>query len=121
MITFDGQALFTDGPARVTPGPLASRDAVADAPGAIGASLVSQGVSPRSLTQHGTLLADTAADLQAVIDAIQQRVGTSATLIDQHSKAWPECVMRSVSTQPIQRLGPRYAAAYDITYLQTHP
>lgn len=122
MITFNGLELFSSGPSAIDPGPLESRDALADSPGAIGTSVITQGTSPRRLAQRGTLVADNADAMQALLDAIQSQVGTgTATLTDQHGKAWADCLMQRFETEALHRLGPRYAADYEITYLQTNP
>ena len=97
MITFNGQDLFSSGPSAIDPGAVVSRDAVADRPGAIGASVVTQGVGPRQLTQRGTLVADDAESLQALINAIQAHVGTgAATLIDQHDKNYFQLLLNII-------------------------
>lgn len=122
MITYNGLDLFSSGPGLVEPGAIEGRDAVADSPGSIGASVVSQGVAPRRLIQRGTLVADDSDALQALIDAIQDQVSAGAAdLIDRHGKVWPDCLMQRFETGVFHRLGPRMATAYEITYLQTHP
>lgn len=122
MITYNSLDLFSSGPSAIEPGPFEGRDAVADRPGAVGASVVTQGVRPRKLTQHGQLVADDVDVLQATIDTIQAQVSAgAATLIDQHGKAWPDCLMQRFEAGPLTRLGPRFATTYEITYLQTHP
>ncbi|MEM9020039.1 MAG: hypothetical protein AAGC44_05695 [Planctomycetota bacterium] len=122
MITFNGLGLFGSGPSSIEPGPYESRDAVMEAPGTIGASAITQGTRPRTLRQHGTLIADDEAALQALIDTIQAQVGSgAAALIDQHGKAWPNCLMQRFETQAFRRLGPRTTTRYGITYLQTQP
>lgn len=122
MITYNNFDLFSSGPGSIDPGPLHSREAISNAPDSIGASVISQGTTPRTLTQIGTLVADTPEALQQLINAIEAHIGTGqATLIDQHANAWPDCLMQSVDTQAFHRLGPRVAADYKITYLQTRP
>lgn len=122
MITFNGTDYFSSGASLIEPGPTQSRDAIADSPGSVGSSVITQGTVPRRLTQCGALVADNVDALQALIDAIQAHVGAgTATLCDQHGKAWPNCLMQRMDVQAFRRLGPRYTAAYDITYLQTHP
>lgn len=122
MITYNSLDLFTSGPSLIEPGPLTGRDAVADTPGAIGASVLTQGIAPRKLAQRGTLVADDVESLQALINAIQEQVGAgTAELIDMYGKAWRDCLMQSFEPEPFHRLGPRVAAHYEITYLQTHP
>ena len=121
MITYNGIDLFSSGPSSIDPGPYEARDAIANAPGTIGASVITQGVAPRQLLQRGTLVADDAEALQDLIDAIQTQVGIDAsTLIDQQGKAWPDCLMQRMETEPFTRLGPRVTSTYEITYLQTH-
>lgn len=122
MITYNAQDLFSSGPGAIDPGPYESRDAVADTPGTIGASVINQGTAPRRLTQRGTLVADSAEALQALIDTIQNHVGAgSATLTDEHGKDWPDCLMQRIESAAFHRLGPRYAVDYEITYLQACP
>lgn len=121
-ITYDGLALFSSGPSRVEPGEHAARDAVMQTPGAVGAAVIGQGTEPRTITQRGMLVADHAVALQTQISEIAAQVGrTAAPLIDEQGNTWDRCVMRSFRPGPIERLGPRVAAPYTITYLQTHP
>ena len=121
MITFNGLQLFASGPSTIDPGPLESRDALAGSPGSIGTSVITQGTTPQRLTQRGTLVADDTEAMQARIDAVQSQVGIgTATLVDQHDKAWPDCLMQRFEAEAFRRLGPRYAVDYEITYLQTH-
>lgn len=122
MITFDGTDYFSSGPSRVEPGPIQSRDAIADTPGTIGSVVINQGTIPRALTQRGALVADTIDTLQVLVDAIQSHVGAgTATLCDQYGKTWTDCLMQRMDVQPFTQLGPRYTTAYEITYLQAHP
>ena len=122
MITYNAFDLFSAGPSAIDLGPLESRHAVAESPGAIGSSVVTQGTAPRRLAQRGTLVADNTEALQALINAIQAQVGAGdATLIDQHGNDWSGCLMQRFDPAPLHRLGPRYAADYEITYLQTRP
>ena len=122
MITYNGLALFNSGPSHTEPGPTQSRDAVADVPGGIGASVIGQGQVHRTLAQRGELIADDVAALRALIDTIIQQVGAgSATLIDEHGTAWPGCVMQRFKPGPNFRVGPRYATHYTIDYLQATP
>lgn len=122
MITYNGQNLFSSGPCTIRPGALQTRDAVSDAPGTIGSTVISQGVSPRTVEQTGMLLADTEAELRALLDAIAIQVGVGpATLVDEQGNDWLNCVMRRVEPGRATRLGPRYAQPYSITYLQTTP
>lgn len=122
MITYNGLDLFGSGPSVTQPGPLVSRDAVAENLGAIGASVIAQGMTPRIITQIGTLIADTRQQLRQLIDAIESEVGLSgATLIDEFENDWPECFMQSFEHEPSGQLGPRVTARYTITYLQACP
>lgn len=122
MITYNSLDLFSSGPCAVEPGALEGRDAVAESPGAIGAWVVTQGVLPRKLIQRGTLVADDVDALQTLIDAIQAQVEAgTATLVDQHAKAWPDCLLQKFEAEAFTRLGPRLSTAYEITYLQTCP
>lgn len=122
MITYNGQDLFSSGPSVTQPGPYQSRDAEAASPGSVGGSLITQGTRPRTITQIGTLIANSDGQLQTLIDAIQAQVGSGeATLSDEFDRDWPGCVMRVFEPEPSNRLGPRRAVRYTITYLQTSP
>lgn len=122
MITYNGLDLFSSGPSAIEPGPLESRDAVAEAPGAVGASVITQGTAPRLLRQQGTLIADNAEALRALIDAIQAQVGLGdAALVDPLGRTWAGCLMQRFESPMTHRLGPRLAAPYEITYLQAQP
>ncbi|MFN3167517.1 MAG: hypothetical protein ACE37H_10685 [Phycisphaeraceae bacterium] len=121
MISFNELNLFSSGPTRLEPGAVQSRDAVADAPGTIGASVIGQGQAPRTIVQRGVLVGDTEADLFAQRDAIEARVGTAGTLVDEHGSAFTGCVLRRFEPGAPERLGPRYACRYVATYLQATP
>ena len=121
MITYSGLDLFSSGSSSIAPGATESRHAVASSPNAIGAAVITQGTLPRTLLQHGTLVADNAVALQVQIDAIRAQVGTSAgMLIDQLGTSWDNCLMQRFETSVFRRLGPRLMTQYEITYLQAH-
>lgn len=122
MITFNGQDLFSSGPCTIEVGPTQSRDALTQLPGGIGAALISQGQSPRLLTQVGTLIGDTEPALREQLRAIESAVGAdAATLIDEHANTYAGCVMRQFNPGPVKRQGPRYTCSYTLSYLQTSP
>ena len=69
---------------------------------------------------RGTLIADTSAQLEALIDAIDAEVDQAAAdLVEDGINTWPGCVMRSFTHAPRHRIGARYAVAYNLVYLQT--
>lgn len=122
MITYNGLDLFSSGNSRLIPGPVESRDVVADSPGTVGASRIGQGRRPRTIEQQGTLVGDTASGLQGLIDAIDAQVGSDAALLrDAQGEEWPHCVLRAFQPSRFFRLGPRHAADYTLTYLQVQP
>jgi len=121
VITFKQLDLFGSGPCRLEPGPTLSRDALAEAPGAIGAAAINQGLAPRTLSQRGTLVADTRADLRAQRVAIEARVGEAGELADDRGGVYAGCVLQRFEPGPVERLGPRFACDYTATYLQTTP
>lgn len=122
VITYNALDLFSSGPSSIEPGPLQGREAIVDSPGTMGSTVITQGTVPRTLTQRGTLVADDPDAMQALIHAIQKQVGVgTAELIDQHAKLWPDCLLQCFEHNPLHRLGPRIAADYVITYLQTYP
>lgn len=122
MILYDGQDYFSSGPCRTEPGPTLSRDAVADALGAIGATVTSQGQAARQIELRGSLIGDSEPALRTQLEAIAARVGGgSATLTDEHGNDWPGCVMRRFEPAAVYRLGPRVAVDYRVSFLQTTP
>lgn len=122
MTTYDGLDLFSTGPSRLELGPTESRDAISDLPGAIGTTVINQGIAPRTIRQLGTLRGDTEPDLRSQIDAIETQIGRgSALLIDAFGNQWSGCIMRTFSPGSPYRIGPRYATNYTIDYLQTTP
>lgn len=121
-ITYNGLNLFCSGPGRISPGEITSRAAITQTPDATGTTVISQGLEPRAITQHGTLIADSAGQLQSLISRIEHYVGQGdATLVDENAKPWPHCVMRRFETNNPRRVGPRHAVDYTIAYLQAKP
>jgi hypothetical protein len=122
MIRFDGENLFASGPCRLAIGPLALRHAGQPALGGVGGHVAAQGVQGRSITQRGTLLADTPAGLASQRRAIEVKVdGQAHTLIDRFEASWPNVMMLRFEPGQAKRLGPRWQQTYRIDYEQTSP
>ena len=121
-IFYNELALFQSGPCQTDPGELTARDAITQAPGGTGSTVVGQGTKARTIIQRGTLIADTKAGLQEQVVQIESHVGNGvATLIDEHEKAWDYCLLHAFETAGIKQLGPRHVMDYTIHYLQTRP
>lgn len=121
-VTFDGAELFSTGPAWVHVGGSSLRHARQRALRGHGERLVSEGITGRSIAQHGTLVADTPAELQAQVDAIESMVdGVPRSLTDELGRTWSNVTM--VAFKPAQpvRLGPRWKVDYEIEYVQGVP
>lgn len=122
MSRYHEQELFRSGPHRFHVHGLSQRHATHEQPGADGVRVTVMGRTGRSIDQSGTLLADTAQQLQQQIDAIEAAMdGQPVELIDDFSRVWPGVVMLGFKPQPIRRVGLRLAVDYIIHYLQVQP
>ncbi|XAL97945.1 hypothetical protein OT109_10070 [Phycisphaeraceae bacterium D3-23] len=122
MTTFNTHPLFASGPSRTSPGPTELRTAKQDAPAGVGAALLSQGTHARTITQRGQLHADNVAELYELMDAIEDMVdGRPYTLIDEHGRAHPDCVMTRFAPGTVTRRGTRVMVDYEIHYTQVLP
>ena len=120
MITYNGLDLFSSGPSTIERGPTRSQGEVLQSLSTTESAAVTSSYPPRLITQRGLLVADTAAQLQTLIDAIDALVDQSAQdLVEVGLNTWTGCVMRSFSHDPRMRLGTRYAVTYEVVYLQT--
>ena len=120
MITYNAKDLFSSGPATIERGPDPSFGTLLQSLSSNESAAVSAGYKPRQITQRGTLIADTPAALEALIDAMNAEVDQGpADLVEDNVSTWPGCVMRSFTHAPRHRIGTRYAVAYTVVYLQT--
>lgn len=118
-ITFDNEELFSSGPARVDVGGVTLRHAKHRPLSARGVKLFSQGLSGRTITQTGTLTADTPEALHAQIQAIERKLdGMPRTLVDDLDRTWLNVVMLAFEPAGRVRLGTRWKTTYRIEYLQ---
>jgi len=91
-------------------------------PGADGVRLTTSGRTGRRIDQTGTLLADTAEQMQQQLDAIEAAMdGQPAELIDDLYRVFSGVVMLAFDPQPIRRVGLRLAVDYLIEYQQVQP
>lgn len=122
MSRFGDHDLFSSGPHLFFVAGMSLRRSLAQAPGSQGAELSPQGVEPRTITQHGHLLADTPEQLQAQIRAIEVMLdGLPRMLIDDVSRRWEQVVMTDIEPQEMRRVGTRWCVPYRIKYLQVTP
>ncbi|MEO0474484.1 MAG: hypothetical protein AAF085_00750 [Planctomycetota bacterium] len=120
MITYNAKDLFSSGPASLERGPNPSFGTLVQSLSTTESAAVSSAYKPRQITQRGTLIADTPAQLEALIDAIDAEVDQAAAdLVEDGINTWPGCVMRGFTHAPRHRIGARYAVAYNLVYLQT--
>ena len=122
MITFDDDNLFESGPARLQIGGQTLRHASEPAVDGRGVQIASQGTRARSITQHGTLTADTPSSLRDQRETIEAKLdGLGHTLIDATGQPWSNVVMLRFEPGQHHRLGPRWQLTYRIEYLQLLP
>lgn len=120
MITYKHLDLFSSGPSTIECGPVLDQQSILDSLSPTESDALTPGFKPRLIKQRGTLIADTPQALQALINAIDAEVDRGAeTLSEDGLQTWNGCVLRNFSHAPRCRLGPRYAVAYAVTYLQT--
>ena len=118
-ITFGNKALFDSGPARVHIGGRSLRHATEPTLTAQQSHVFSQGTAPRTITQTGALIADTADDVQTLAEAIEQKLdGTPRSLVDHLGRTWADTVMVKFEPAPATQLGTRWKIDYRIEYLQ---
>ena len=118
-ITFDDQPLFASGPATChADGIRLIHDT--DHPLSAGTSqFFAAGQSGRTITQNGTLQADSPEDLRTQQLAIEAKLdGLPHMLIDEHNQSWPSTVMLSFKPGSLTPAGQRWQLPYVIEYLQ---
>lgn len=119
MVTFDGESLFGSGPVRFKFGPVQSRHAIQHPPGSRGTRLDCQGTEAREIKQSGVLIADSATDLQSLVQAIEGKVdGQTHLLVDNLGRTWSDIAMLRVDAEPFERVGARWKSEYRIEYLR---
>lgn len=122
MSSYRGKDLFGSGPHRFAIGGVAQRTAEHVSPGVDGARRTPLGKSARPIEQTGTLLADDVASLDAQRHAIEVELdGRTGDLVDDLGRAHGGVVMLALDTDPIRRVGPRYALDYRVRYEQVQP
>ena len=122
LITFDGQDLFSSGPTRVHVGGASLRHARERPLTTRGEHVFSQGVNSRTITQTGTLVADTEQALHKQIEAIEAKLdGIAHPLVDDQQRTWPNVIMTAFEPATILPLGTRWKVDYRIAYVQANP
>ncbi len=122
MVTFDNELLFGLGVASFKIGPVKLRHTVQHPPGSRGVRLDGQGTEARRINQAGVLVANTTVELQAQIDAIENRIdGIAHTLVDNVGRVWNDVVLLELDRDPFERVGARWKTAYRTKYLQVIP
>ncbi len=124
MSSFNNQNLFSSGPHAFHVHGLSQRHASDESPGSDGVGLTALGRTGRTIEQSGTLTADTVADLQKQLDAIEAAMdGRAATLVDHLDRPWENVVMIEFHPGPVRRVGLKLVVEYTIRYVQvqTYP
>ncbi|MEM6391195.1 MAG: hypothetical protein AAF797_00175 [Planctomycetota bacterium] len=121
MITFAEQDLFSSGPHALHPGPLTAQLAEHRGPNPP-ATVTRQGRETRTLTQVGTLLADSLSDLLTQTLAIEALVNSPpANLDDGLGQAFTNTLLTQADFDAPQALGPRFRRDYRLTYQHLTP
>ncbi len=122
MVTFDNESLFESGSARFKIGPIKLRHAIQHPPGSLGARIDGQGTEARRISQAGVLIADTPAELQVLVDAIENKIdGLAYVLSDNLGRVWNNTVALEFQAETFIRIGARWKASYRVEYLQVIP
>jgi len=122
MVTFDNESLFDSGPARFKIGPVKLRHTVQNPPGSLGARIDAQGTEARRISQAGVLIVDTSAELQALVDAIENKIdGLAHVLSDNLGRVWNNTVALEFQAETFVRVGARWKTSYRVEYLQVIP
>lgn len=121
MITFAEQDLFCSGPHALRQGPLTAQ--LAEHRGLNPPATVTRhGKQTRTLTQVGTLLADSLNDLLTQTLAIESHVsGPPATLDDGLGQVFSNTLLTEADFDAPQAFGPRFRRDYRLTYWQLTP
>ncbi|MEM9251009.1 MAG: hypothetical protein AAGB29_01550 [Planctomycetota bacterium] len=122
MTTFADQLLFDGTLDTVRIGPLRARQAVNSGIAGHGASVVPQGIEARAIDHEGRLVADSPAELQSRIAAIESFIDRGPhTLQLNDGRSLEDCVMASATFDPSIAVGPRTACRFHLEYLQLTP
>ncbi|MEM6551159.1 MAG: hypothetical protein AAF750_03430 [Planctomycetota bacterium] len=121
MITFANQALFSSGPHALHQGPLTAQLAEHRGPNTP-TTVTRQGREIRTLTQVGTLLADSLSDLLTQTLAIEALISSPpTTLNDGLGQAFTNTLLTQADFDAPQSIGPRFRRDYRLTYQHLTP
>ena len=119
MSSLDGQTVFDSGPHNITPGPWQRSIQRRGFAGLDGETILDMGMRSRTITQDGRLQAATAGDLDTLITNIEVFVdGQLHTLIDNHSRSFPDVLVEQFETSTPIRKGRGYWCEYTVLYRQ---
>lgn len=116
MITFADQSLFDSGPHALHQGPLAARLAEHNTTGSP-IRVTRQGREAQTLTQIGTLLADSLSELLTLTLSIESLVsGPAGALDDGIGRRFLNTILTQAEFKAPQSIGPRFRRDYRLTY-----
>ena len=121
-IHLDHRPLFASGPSKLRDHGRSLRHALHEPPGGDGGTIIAHGRSVRTLTQTGTLIADTPEALHeqtAAIEAVMDGLSHTLTLLG--GWTYEGVVMLRFEPGRVELLGPRVRCSYRIEYVQTGP
>jgi len=122
MTRYKQQPLFVSGPSRLHVHGVDQRHVSNEAIAGDGATLTALGHTARRIDQTGTLIADRPLDLEAQRQAVEQAMdGQPGELADDLGRRFPAMVLLRFETDPIHRIGPRWAMNYRASYTQVGP
>ncbi len=118
-ITLDGQSLFASGPCSLTAGAWMRQLCRRKMPGLDGELVLDMGVSARPITQTGTLRADTAAALAALMQAVEALAdGATHTLVDPAGMTYANAMLEAFEPSGPIRQWQGCSCQYTCRYLQ---
>ena len=119
MSTLNGQDLFGSGPHSIRPGSWPREQMRRGMAGLNGEVVIDMGRRSREIHQSGRLQAATAAELEAVLDAIVAcHDGTACILIDNHNQTHANVMIETFAPDTPLRRGAGYWCDYTLTYRQ---
>lgn len=121
MTTYDGLSLFSSGPSELRTGRLQRRTDRRSLAGQNGQLAIDLGRDSRTIEQTGRLQADTLADLQSQIDAIEARVDGQVRLLVAPSGASHACLIEEFELTGPPTRGRGFWCEYRIVYRELTP
>ena len=119
MSRYKDQDLFGSGPHAFHMHGLSQRHASHEQPGADGARLTMLGYRARKIELTGTLLADTAGQMNQQVDVIEAAMDDQpGTLIDDQDRQFDDVILIAFRPEIVRRAGARLSLEYQADFMQ---